>query len=289
MEENTLVTIGNADLQIREYCGQRVVTLNDIDLVHGRKSGTAGRNFRKNRDRFVEGTDFFELNAKEQPDEIRRLGFGRENGSIPDKVILITETGYLMLVKSLRDDLSWDVQRQIVNTYFKARQTAVSVAGNADMQTIMQGIERLIAQTNEENNRKITELENEIAELKSSKYVKLDFDLTPTWYDDNEERLFYLSEISGKPVKYFVHDILEFLAKFGFSKAKRWYIKNYGKPTYDLEILDCVPELSEAATCYIFELIRWEEVKAGIRGVKKYPTREEIEERERKWDEYFKS
>ncbi len=36
-------------------------------------------------------------------------------------VTLITESGYYMLVKSFTDDLSWDVQRQLVNTYFRAQ------------------------------------------------------------------------------------------------------------------------------------------------------------------------
>jgi DNA-binding XRE family transcriptional regulator len=31
-----------------------------------------------------------------------------------------TESGYLMLVKSLTDDLSWEVQRLLVNSYFRA-------------------------------------------------------------------------------------------------------------------------------------------------------------------------
>ena len=35
---------------------------------------------------------------------------------------LITETGYLMLVKSFTDDLSWEVQRQLVQSYFKIKQ-----------------------------------------------------------------------------------------------------------------------------------------------------------------------
>ena len=281
MEEN--------ELQIVEYADQRVVTTGQIADAYGTSTKNVTYNFRNNKERFQEGKHYFILSGEEKKDFINRNEI--PSGSKKAKnIYLWTEKGALLLAKSVNTDVAWDAYDRLVDFYFEKKEnTAVSVAGNTDMQTLMQGIERLIAQTNEENNRKITELENEIAELKSSKYVKLDFDLTPTWYDDNEERLFYLSEISGKPVKYFVHDILEFLAKFGFSKAKRWYIKNYGKPTYDLEILDCVPELSEAATCYIFELIRWEEVKAGIRGVKKYPTREEIEERERKWDEYFKS
>ncbi len=34
----------------------------------------------------------------------------------------MTESGYLMLVKSFTDDLAWEVQRQLVSSYFRVRQ-----------------------------------------------------------------------------------------------------------------------------------------------------------------------
>lgn len=107
------------EIEVKEYAGQRVVTFRDIDELHRRPEGTAGRNFRQNRHRFIEGTDFFEL---DQPDEIRRLGLERPQGGVPEKIILITESGYLMLVKSFTDDLSWEVQRALVNSYFRAKE-----------------------------------------------------------------------------------------------------------------------------------------------------------------------
>ncbi|HHW03368.1 MAG TPA: ORF6N domain-containing protein [Thermoanaerobacterales bacterium] len=106
-------------LTIKEYQGQRVVTFKEIDEVHERPEGTAKRNFRKNRNKFIENEDFFEL---DQPDEIRSLGFERPQGGTPEKVILITESGYLMLVKSFTDDLAWQVQRQLVNNYFRVKE-----------------------------------------------------------------------------------------------------------------------------------------------------------------------
>lgn len=115
---NQLVHIGNSDISIKEYNGQRVVTFKDIDMVHGRPDGTASRNFRTNRERFIEGEDFFRVSA----DEIRRTKIF----DIPDKATsdyaLMTEQGYLMLVKSFTDNLAWDVQRQLVNGYFKTRE-----------------------------------------------------------------------------------------------------------------------------------------------------------------------
>ncbi|MFR4634859.1 MAG: ORF6N domain-containing protein [Blautia faecis] len=58
---NQLVHIGNSDISIKEYNGQRVVTFKDIDAVHGRPDGTASRNFRTNRERFIESEDFFRV------------------------------------------------------------------------------------------------------------------------------------------------------------------------------------------------------------------------------------
>lgn len=109
------IIINNANVSIKEYHGQRVLTFKDIDTAHKRPDGTAGRNFRSNKKHFIEGEDFFKI----QPDEIRRVGISSPNGGI-----VLTESGYLMLVKSFTDDLAWDVQRQLVKHYFRGRTEA---------------------------------------------------------------------------------------------------------------------------------------------------------------------
>ena len=115
---NKLVKIGNSDLSIKEFNGQRVVTFKDVDSVHERPDGTARKRFNDNKKRFIEGEDFYTLS---QPSEIRTLGLERPQGGFPEKVILITESGYLMLVKSFTDDLAWKVQRELVKTYFNKK------------------------------------------------------------------------------------------------------------------------------------------------------------------------
>lgn len=59
------ITINNRQLPIREYNGQRVVTFKDIDAVHNRPNGTASRNFRQNREHFIEGIDFYKVKCSE--------------------------------------------------------------------------------------------------------------------------------------------------------------------------------------------------------------------------------
>lgn len=110
---NKLIKINNQPLPIKEYNGQRVVTFKEIDAVHKRTPGTAGRNFRENRNRFIEGVDYFRRNSSEARNE---YGIAAPNG-----LVLITESGYLMLAKSFTDDLAWQVQRELVNSYFRSK------------------------------------------------------------------------------------------------------------------------------------------------------------------------
>lgn len=112
---SALVKINDVALAPIDYRGVRVMTLSMMDAVHKRPDGTARRNFNENKVRLIAGEDFHDLN---QPDEIRTLGFTRPQGGTPATVVLLTETGYSMLVKSFTDDLAWDVQRQLVKSYF---------------------------------------------------------------------------------------------------------------------------------------------------------------------------
>ena len=107
-----MIHIGNSDIAIKEYKGKRAVTFKDIDTVHGRPDGTARRNFNTNKQHFIEGEDYFVRNSSEAKTEF--------DIAAPNGLVLITESGYLMLVKSFTDELAWDVQRQLVKAYFQA-------------------------------------------------------------------------------------------------------------------------------------------------------------------------
>lgn len=110
--------INGTRIHILEHCSQRVVTLSMIDAVHRRPDGTAGRNFRTNKSRFIEGEDYWKISA----DEFRRRFPGVISERATEEVTLVGEAGYLMLVKSFQDDLAWEVQRKLVKTYFTAQQ-----------------------------------------------------------------------------------------------------------------------------------------------------------------------
>ena len=149
----TLVHIGNVDVSVKEYNGQRVVTFKDIDAVHQRKVGTANKRFLDNKKRFVEGEDYFIISNS----EIRKSRIiPISENDFADKT-LITESGYLMLVKSFTDDLAWEVQRQLVKSYFK----------QSKPMTTAEKI-HLLAQSDEELTHRVDEVKAEVEELKET-------------------------------------------------------------------------------------------------------------------------
>lgn len=117
---NEVITIENTEMQIREYDGQRVVTFDDICAVHKCERKRLTKHFERKRKHFLKDEDYYELTRKELNDLTSPNSKIIGNPMI--KAYLFTESGYLMIIKCLDDDLSWKVQRQLVNSYFKVKQ-----------------------------------------------------------------------------------------------------------------------------------------------------------------------
>jgi hypothetical protein len=116
------VRIGDAEVRRIDYRGQQVVTFAMIDNVHGRAKDTARKRFNDNRDRFVEGKDFFKVSAS----EIRTHNIAELSPKATEPLTLITRRGYLKIVKSLNDDTAWAVFGEMIERYFVVEQMAVA-------------------------------------------------------------------------------------------------------------------------------------------------------------------
>lgn len=115
---NDIITIENTEMQVREYGGQRVVTFDDICSLHECERKRLTKHFERKRKHFVKNEDYYELTRKELNDLTSPNSKIVGNPNI--KAYLFTESGYLMIVKCLDDDMAWKVQRALVNNYFKA-------------------------------------------------------------------------------------------------------------------------------------------------------------------------
>ena len=115
-----IIKIENKELSVKEWNNQRVLTIWDIANLHEREVKRVTEQFKRNRDNFIEGVDFILLTREEF---LKSHLSALVNLSNNTKVIpLFTESGYLMLIKTFNDSLSWKVQRVLVNSYFKIKE-----------------------------------------------------------------------------------------------------------------------------------------------------------------------
>lgn len=114
------ITINNVEVSPIVFSDVPVITLAMVDKVHGRPEGTARKRFYDNKSRLIEGEDYFHVTRENPMSVLRTLDEIRTLGIPPKGIILLTESGYLLLVKTFQDDLAWQVQRQLVKGYFKA-------------------------------------------------------------------------------------------------------------------------------------------------------------------------
>lgn len=201
-----LVNVEGTDLGIREYNGQRVVTFRDIDEVHRRPHGTAYRNFRANKRFFNEGRDYVTVHKKNQNDEIRLLGI-----AVPQRgITLITERGYLKVIKSFNDELSWKVQDALVDAYFAVK-----------------------------NQQPTTAIEE-----------KPTLEFETDWFCINRGKINYICRCYDITSKEYMHHLLEVLGRtYNFDEAKRIYCATTGNwKCRNSEVITYFPQLSELAS-----------------------------------------
>lgn len=222
------LAVSEIALPIREYKGQRVVTFKDIDEVHQRPSGTARKRFNENKNHFIEGEDYF----VQKTDEAKLLF----NIIAPSGLVLITETGYLLLVKSFKDELSWNVQRRLVNTYFKAREVA-----------------------------KISQ-KPKVSSIPAPKPV--------TFYRKNRYKIAAICSSYGVEEKFLFELIFPYIEeKFDLEEAEIRYIMGTGKRLESkLDLFDFFPDMAERAKTVIDGLY---ELKVEHREEKKNGSKED--------------
>lgn len=108
------------EIEIKEYNSNRIVTAWDIAELHEKSVSEVGQQFKRNKKYLIENVDYILLNRNDI--SVSQIVIQKK---IPNNVKFIpifTESGYLMLVKSFNDELSWEVQRILINSYFKVKE-----------------------------------------------------------------------------------------------------------------------------------------------------------------------
>lgn len=214
-----VIAIENTEMQIREYNGQRVVTLKDIDRVHEKKTDTAKKSFQKHKKHFILGEDYFEMTRKELGERYSPNEIIKGN---PDLITyLLTESGYLMIVKTFTDDLSWKVQRELVNTYFRVKAKPATLEQSSVCQPSNTPIPK-----------------------------------NPSWYARNQRRMYRICNNANAPLSQLHYNImLKIGEEYDLDKANEIYKKEVGHaPYHPLDLVERFTDLGKLADSYLDRL-----------------------------------
>jgi hypothetical protein len=255
---NKVVEINNRAVFTKQYRGQKVVTFKDIDMVHERVDGTSSRNFRENREKFIENIDYFYIAGDELANFKLATNFA---GSNMKELILITESGYLLIVKSLTDDLAWKVQKQLINIYFRTKNSEDVVLDH-----ISKAIESIAHSVGDMANI-VSNLSDRVANLENNKnyaskfntsnvtnVVELDFledidairvGLMLTGARRSRSKIDFLDEDLRKEVIKMVIDGVTYQAITEYINMKGYDVSAKSVERYGKKFLDMMKELSK--------------------------------------------
>jgi hypothetical protein len=115
-----LIKIENKELEIKEWNNLRVISVYDIAKLHEREVKRVNEQFKRNKEKFIKNIDYFVITREEMMKSPFATALSKYSNNKEE--VLFTESGYLMLVKTFTDDLSWKIQRMLVNSYFKIKE-----------------------------------------------------------------------------------------------------------------------------------------------------------------------
>lgn len=108
--------------KIIERAGERVLTTAQLAEAYETSKSTINTNFSRNKKRYVEGKHFFFLVGEDLRAFKKSLTNCKELSQVP-QLYLWTERGALLHAKSLNTDTAWRVYEELVECYFRAKET----------------------------------------------------------------------------------------------------------------------------------------------------------------------
>jgi hypothetical protein len=102
------------------YKGEPVITLRQMDELHGRAPGAARHAFNRYKKELTPGKHYVKVENSDITELNERLNFTRskkERGGYKGRITLLYKRGYLLLVKSFGDDLAWRIQDELVDAF----------------------------------------------------------------------------------------------------------------------------------------------------------------------------
>jgi len=217
-----LISINGSEIKSVEYKEQRVVTFKMVDELHQRVSGTARKAFNRNKDKFILEKDYFFVKPEDVGASFKGTSEINNSGTY-----LLTERGYLKLVKPFGDELSWQVQDMLVDCYFKLKEVAKDFSNNEMILRMLAQSNEVIKQNNE-NQKALTQLIKNLDKKLSTLETKENVKSLKKGRKTKKEKILKLkSQILKK-----YNSIIEFCKACGFNQSTFYrHLSNMGKKT----------------------------------------------------------
>lgn len=113
------------DLKVVEYQNIRVLTTQQLAEAYETDRKTVSYNFNHNKDRYVEGKHYIQLEGEAKAAFINRLE-NHDSLKNAKTLYLWTEKGAFLHAKSLNTDKAWEVYDHLVDTYFEVKKPPLS-------------------------------------------------------------------------------------------------------------------------------------------------------------------
>lgn len=203
-----LVNVEGTELSVKEYHGKMVVSFSDICNVHKCDRKRIVKHFERKRKHFLKDVDYFEITRKELNDIVSPNS--KIMGNPYMRTYLFTETGYLMIVKCLDDDMAWNVQRALVNGYFASKN------------------------------------QQQTAAIEEKPVLPIETD----WFCINRWKINFICGVYKLSTREYMHSLLLQIGKtYNFDNAKQEFMRCTGRlPKSNSEVITYFQELADTAT-----------------------------------------
>ncbi len=110
------ITINDTTITVKEYDNIRVLTFKDIEKLHTLSHGTVYRTFKKYQKYFTPNEDYYLLKKSDLTDITHYIGL---KDTITNRgTYLLTLSGYSLIAKSITDETSYLITKEIISKYF---------------------------------------------------------------------------------------------------------------------------------------------------------------------------
>lgn len=125
VSDDKFLEINGVKIKRKEYMGQSVLSVYDISSIHQKEVRAINQQFKRNKEKFIEGKDYFRLKRTEIDQSHNVIGSSKHSSNEFEN--LFTERGYIKLTRTFSDDFSWKIQDILIDEYFNMKKLRTAI------------------------------------------------------------------------------------------------------------------------------------------------------------------